>query len=623
MNEREISELKLDMLFRIFGISIKNHEEVIFDNSDCLGGFRLMASSFQKDIEIGILNEKETLSFQGKYDNYDVLREVVRILDHVDNTETFCISSERWPILTQRRPFIRTLERRANEFLSQCRYLPDFKRFEIKEFYAPSECGHRIEILMGNSEYIVRVMHTKDLGRGYYSRLVFVLLSLFEEVLEVQEEIDCDRQLYYVKQKRKKQEKEEKDRLLIIKILDPTYYSNIFGLSRIGFGVLPNINLNNFSCATSKALLNSLINCIQSNTFVPEIDIEALEHNINTEFKRHYNRFERCWITTDGFTGNYILSIHFDGLAFTKSIDSDMLYSCIIYILEEIIYKANEMEVTVEMHIKAKLTKIQLNSIYGLGADFDGDTVVMLRGRGGGKSLSQLKVANELLKNGVSKIQIAPGKMKLEKLHNDILDTYRYLYDFSAMKDCTAKMVQYCKSDVDATMRAYLAMKENGKQVVLEQLEEVDPQVPIEQFGRLANKPLKCEPEILINVNKEDKTMMIPVVRRPEIKEVIFNEPATIVFWKDGTKTVVKCGKDDKFDPEKGIAIALAKKMLYSKDYSRVIASSDEWKKAKEAKKKAEAKKKETKKKPMPKLPVNPVITKTSTVKKTTRKGAK
>lgn len=48
----------------------------------------------------------------------------------------------------------------------------------------------------------------------------------------------------------------------------------------------------------------------------------------------------------------------------------------------------------------------------------------------------------------------------------------------------------------------------------------------------------------------------------PSIKKVIFNEPATIVFWSDDTKTVVKCDKDDIFDPEKGLAIAIAKKAL-------------------------------------------------------------
>jgi hypothetical protein len=45
------------------------------------------------------------------------------------------------------------------------------------------------------------------------------------------------------------------------------------------------------------------------------------------------------------------------------------------------------------------------------------------------------------------------------------------------------------------------------------------------------------------------------------IKNVIFNVPATIVFWTDGTKTVVKAYADD-FDPEKGLAMAIAKKFF-------------------------------------------------------------
>ena len=49
------------------------------------------------------------------------------------------------------------------------------------------------------------------------------------------------------------------------------------------------------------------------------------------------------------------------------------------------------------------------------------------------------------------------------------------------------------------------------------------------------------------------------------IKKVIFNDPATIILWEDGTKTVVKCGDHDVFDPEKGLAIAIAKKALGNK----------------------------------------------------------
>ena len=47
--------------------------------------------------------------------------------------------------------------------------------------------------------------------------------------------------------------------------------------------------------------------------------------------------------------------------------------------------------------------------------------------------------------------------------------------------------------------------------------------------------------------------------RNRRIKNVIFNDPATIVFWNDGTKTVVKV-QNEKFDPEKGLAMAIAKK---------------------------------------------------------------
>lgn len=47
----------------------------------------------------------------------------------------------------------------------------------------------------------------------------------------------------------------------------------------------------------------------------------------------------------------------------------------------------------------------------------------------------------------------------------------------------------------------------------------------------------------------------------PGIKDVIFNEPATIVFWTDGTKTVVKAS-GEAFDKEKGLAMAIARKAM-------------------------------------------------------------
>jgi hypothetical protein len=47
-----------------------------------------------------------------------------------------------------------------------------------------------------------------------------------------------------------------------------------------------------------------------------------------------------------------------------------------------------------------------------------------------------------------------------------------------------------------------------------------------------------------------------------QIAKVIFNKPATIVLWQDGTKTVVKCQKGEKYDKEKGLAMCIVKKAL-------------------------------------------------------------
>lgn len=53
------------------------------------------------------------------------------------------------------------------------------------------------------------------------------------------------------------------------------------------------------------------------------------------------------------------------------------------------------------------------------------------------------------------------------------------------------------------------------------------------------------------------------------ISRVIFNNPATIILWADGTKTVAKTHGDDAFDPENGFAVACAKKLLGKGDAFR------------------------------------------------------
>ena len=51
----------------------------------------------------------------------------------------------------------------------------------------------------------------------------------------------------------------------------------------------------------------------------------------------------------------------------------------------------------------------------------------------------------------------------------------------------------------------------------------------------------------------------IPITA-PRSKRVIFNPPATICIWPDGTKTVVKCHEGDTYSRKTGLLMCIAKK---------------------------------------------------------------
>ena len=65
--------------------------------------------------------------------------------------------------------------------------------------------------------------------------------------------------------------------------------------------------------------------------------------------------------------------------------------------------------------------------------------------------------------------------------------------------------------------------------------------------------------DIIKEMQKMKKSIKKPVTN--PIEKVIFNPPATIVFWKDGSKTVVKA-QGDVFNPETGLAMAISRHYL-------------------------------------------------------------
>ena len=87
----------------------------------------------------------------------------------------------------------------------------------------------------------------------------------------------------------------------------------------------------------------------------------------------------------------------------------------------------------------------------------------------------------------------------------------------------------------------------------------------------------ECEKTIEKNKTKgKEKHMKINM---PKIKNIDFQPPLTVVIWEDGTKTFVKCDNNEVFDPEKGAAMAIAKKALGDKyNYIETISYYvDKW----------------------------------------------
>ena len=60
-------------------------------------------------------------------------------------------------------------------------------------------------------------------------------------------------------------------------------------------------------------------------------------------------------------------------------------------------------------------------------------------------------------------------------------------------------------------------------------------------------------------------------------KKIIYNGPATIVFWMDGSKTVVKCAEMDHYNRYNAFCAALAKKLFGSNSkVNRIVKNGEE-----------------------------------------------
>ena len=129
----------------------------------------------------------------------------------------------------------------------------------------------------------------------------------------------------------------------------------------------------------------------------------------------------------------------------------------------------------------------------------------------------------------------------------------------------------YVKEDLTPEHILWDTNEKPKGRILLEYREQIF--IPFELTERRNDMP----PESVINGFKI-KELHLAIPKDLKIEKVIFNDPATIVFWNDGTKTVVKCRVGDIFDHEKGLAMAIVKKYMGLKEFYKAFNPAfDKW----------------------------------------------
>ena len=83
-----------------------------------------------------------------------------------------------------------------------------------------------------------------------------------------------------------------------------------------------------------------------------------------------------------------------------------------------------------------------------------------------------------------------------------------------------------------------------------------------------------CKNEVLATIKLAETKNFYSL----NVSKIIFNPPATIVFWEDGTKTVVKCSAEDEFSEYYGFLAALGKKVYENNSQiKKLIDKKAEW----------------------------------------------
>lgn len=98
-----------------------------------------------------------------------------------------------------------------------------------------------------------------------------------------------------------------------------------------------------------------------------------------------------------------------------------------------------------------------------------------------------------------------------------------------------------------------------------------EDEVSCDEYASCSECPVRYDCEECAQVDLDCEEYEPDMWGIPDIRRVIFSNPATIVFWEDNTKTVVRCMEGEKFERYAGFIAACAKKMFGSTSRAKAV----------------------------------------------------
>ena len=161
-------------------------------------------------------------------------------------------------------------------------------------------------------------------------------------------------------------------------------------------------------------------------------------------------------------------------------------------------------------------------------------------------------------------------KIELDAYAYDFDCDYYYCIDFDSYEDYVKYTYMLIEKPDEPNVSLRVSLRDSIAELlkIKEEKSEMETNINFKTINKNNNIYSSC---VYLDEFLNDYT----ATPKFDLKDIKISGPATIAFWTDGSKTVVKCQKADQYDAEKGIIMAVCKGLLLkynsNKDWAKIF----------------------------------------------------